>query len=72
MQVKRRKKFRGWAIIVSRNGSNWGLQHDRKEWPIVTKLVKTRKELDTAPPYLAEYMTLVESCMPRDVRKIYR
>ena len=67
----KKKKFVGWAIIVSRNGSNWGLEHDRHEWPIVTKIVKKKKDLDN-PEYLDEQQTLVKSCMPRMARKIYR
>jgi hypothetical protein len=66
----KRKKFKGWAVVVSRGGSNWGQDDDRKQWPIVSKIVKTKKELDNVD-ILPEFMTLFKSCCPRMAKKIY-
>ena len=71
MVNKINKQFKGWAIICSINGSNWGLEHNRKEWPIVSKIVKTKKELDN-PVYLIKYINLIKSCCPKQIRKIYK
>ncbi len=67
--MKRRKTFRGWAVIKSINGCNWGMQRNLKEWPIVSRIVKTKKEVQ----HLLDINDYDHSGVnPRDIRKIYK
>ena len=60
-----KKTFKGWVVIQSKTGSDWGHQ---KEWPVISDIFDTKKE---ANEWLNGVIGKL-SCCPIDFRKIYK
>jgi hypothetical protein len=64
--MKKRKKFKGWAVRKSKTGSDWGREN---KWPIVSKIVTTKREAEHLKD--TRQFDRHSDCLPYGIFRIY-